>query len=346
MASSEDKANDERKKRALDALERRFAVAKAELNQVDRFKTNPSEKDLRNPSTPPQLSSTQKGKSVLSSGSALQQKISHSFDGENHPIYSELSEAVHERLLQGATMDPNRRDAVEKVLVDIMRKGDETGGFVSGVKKIKKENWVLLDNFISKDDNSLANARSKSLMSHSKRSRSHMSMKQHRQCGSFIFSKEFHNFERFKPMHAMWKGYICELVKDAGKKQLTERLLTADLHGAFLSVVESKTVSYVGISGIMIRETTETFGIISQNNKFKGTCFFFIPGVYILTHFGPLCIQTQNLIILALSVVPKAGSVFMLQADSWMVTLCGDMLSANERSKKSTAQLRLQPLLR
>ncbi|KAJ1686669.1 hypothetical protein LUZ63_018059 [Rhynchospora breviuscula] len=302
------------KKRALDALERRFAVAKAKLDQVDQFKSNPSEKDLRNPSTPPQLPSTQKGKSVLSSGSALQEKVSHSFDGENHPIYSELSEAVHESLLQGATMDPNRRDAVEKVLVDILRNGDESGGFMSGVKKIKKENWVLLDNFISKDDNSLANARAKSLRSHSKRSRNHMSMKQHRQCGSFNFLEEFHNFERFKPMHAMWKEYICELVKDAGKKQLTERLLTADLHGAFLSVVESKTVSYVGISGIMIRETTETFGIISQNNKFK--------------------------------VVPKAGSVFMLQADSWMVTLCGDMLSDNERSKKSTAQLRLQPLLR
>ncbi|KAJ3703139.1 hypothetical protein LUZ61_006844 [Rhynchospora tenuis] len=301
------------KKRALDALERRFAVAKAELNQVDQFNSNPSQKDLPNSSTP-QLPSTQKGKSVLSSGSTLQQKASHSFDGENHPIYSELSEAVHESLLQGATMDPNRRDAVEKVLVDIMRKGDESGGFVSGVKKIKKENWVLLDNFLSKDDNSLANARAKSLRSHSKRSRIHMSMKQHRQFGSFNISKEFHNFERFKPMHAMWKEYICELVKDAGKKQLTERLLTADLHGAFLSVVESKTVSYVGISGIMVRETTETFGIISQNNKFK--------------------------------VVPKAGSIFMLQADSWMVTLCGDMLSDNERSKKSKAQLRLQPLLR
>ncbi|KAJ3703138.1 hypothetical protein LUZ61_006843 [Rhynchospora tenuis] len=163
--------------------------------------------------------------------------------------------------------DPNRREAVEKVLVDIMLKGDESGGFVSG--EIKKENWVLLDNFLSKDDNSLANARAKSLRSHSKSSRNHMSMKQHRQC---------------------------------------------DLHGAFLSVVESKTVSYVGISGIMVRETIEIFGIISQNNKFK--------------------------------VEPKAGSVFMLQADSWMVTLCGDMLSATGRSKKSKAQLRLQPLLR
>ncbi|KAF3338578.1 Ribonuclease P protein subunit p29 [Carex littledalei] len=293
------------RKRALDALEERFKAAKAKQDQVDQSNSNAyPQKDLANPSSPAQLASSQKGKPALASGFKSQQKVSHSFDGENHPIYSEMSEFVHENLLQGITMeeDTNRRDAVEKILIDIMRKGDESGSALNGAKKLKKENWVLLDNYLSKDDNSLANARAKSLKSHSKRSKNHMSMKQHR------------HFERFKPMHAMWKEYICELVKDTGKKQLNERLLTADLHGAFLSVVESKILSFGGISGIMVRETTETFGIVTQNNKFK--------------------------------VVPKAGSVFMLQADKWTVTLCGDMLSVKERLKESASQLRLQPLLR
>lgn len=88
--------------------------------------------------------------------------------------------------------DTNRRDAVEKILIDIMRKGDESGSALNGAKKLKKENWVLLDNYLSKDDNSLANARAKSLKSRSKRSKNHMSMKQHRQCGSFEFPREFH----------------------------------------------------------------------------------------------------------------------------------------------------------
>ncbi|XP_078166393.1 ribonuclease P family protein [Carex rostrata] len=305
------------RKRALDALEERFKAAKVKQDQVDQSNSSACpQKDLANLSSPAQLASSQKGKQVLASGFKSQQKVSHSFDGENHPIYSEMSEAVHENLLQGVIMeeDTNRRDAVEKILIDIMRKGDESSSTLNGAKKLKKENWVLLDNYLSKDDNSLANARAKSLKSHSKRSKNHMSMKQHRQCGSFEFPREFHNFERFKPMHAMWKEYICELVKDNGKKQLNERLLTADLHGAFLSVVESKILSHRGISGIMVRETIETFGIVAQNNKFK--------------------------------VVPKAGSVFMLQADKWTVTLCGDMLSAKERSKESASQLCLQPLLR
>jgi ribonuclease P protein subunit POP4 len=81
---------------------------------------------------------------------------------------------------------------VEKILIDIMRKGDDSGSSVTGAKKLKKENWVLLDNFLPKDNNSLANARAKSIKSHSKRSKSHMSMKQHRWCGSFNFPKEFH----------------------------------------------------------------------------------------------------------------------------------------------------------
>lgn len=86
---------------------------------------------------------------------------------------------------------------MEKILIDIMRKGDEGGSCVNGAKKLKKENWVLLDNFLRKDDNSLAKARAKSLKSHSKRSKNHMSMKQHRQCGSFNFPKEFHKLASY-----------------------------------------------------------------------------------------------------------------------------------------------------
>lgn len=37
-----------------------------------------------------------------------------------------------------------------------------------------------------------------------------------------------------------------------------------------MSVVECKVTSFTGVSGIMIRETTETFGIITQDDKFRG----------------------------------------------------------------------------
>ena len=51
------------------------------------------------------------------------------------------------------------------------------------------------------------------------------------------------------------------------------RLLTIFLFVYFLAVVQCKLVAYTGVSGIMIRETAETFGIITQDNKFRGNPF-------------------------------------------------------------------------
>ncbi|KAG8376520.1 hypothetical protein BUALT_Bualt09G0071900 [Buddleja alternifolia] len=61
-------------------------------------------------------------------------------------------------------------------------------------------------------------------------------------------------------------------------------------------VVQCKTAAYVGIHGIMVRETKETFGIITHDNKFR--------------------------------VVPKRFSVFVLQADCWKITLHGDKFAS------------------
>jgi ribonuclease P protein subunit POP4 len=72
-------------------------------------------------------------------------------------------------------------------------------------------------------------------------------------------------------MHEMWKEYITELTKSTPKKQLSETLLSADLHGALVIVAECKSASsYQGVCGIMIRDTAETFGIISDDNRFRG----------------------------------------------------------------------------
>ncbi|KAJ3669047.1 hypothetical protein LUZ60_010997 [Juncus effusus] len=308
----------EQKKRAFDALERRFAAAKVQSEQ----QLKPQKKTRTGDASPkPRTDVPSSSNSVALTGKAgisvgvvsAQKKGSTSVDGENHPIYTEISESIHENLLQGANMETSRKDSIERMMSDMIQKGEESSKFAKGSKTLKRENWVLLDNFIPKDDK-LENAREKALKSHSKRSKIHMSTKQHKKCGSFNFPKEFHNFERFKPMNEMWKEYINEVVKEKGKKQLSERFLVADLHGAFLLVVECKIESYKGKSGIMIRETTETFGIISQDNRFY--------------------------------VVPKAGSVFILQMDFWKITLFGDKLSAKERSKESKVQQKLQALLR
>ncbi|CAD6333542.1 unnamed protein product [Miscanthus lutarioriparius] len=92
------------------------------------------------------------------------------------------------------------------------------------------------------------------------------------------------------------------------KKKLSENLLSAYLHGALLIVAECKSASYEGVNGIMIRDTAETFGIISEDNRFR--------------------------------VVPKAGSVFILKADCWKITLIGNKLSPREKLKEDQRQHR------
>ncbi|KAK3038403.1 hypothetical protein RJ639_030569 [Escallonia herrerae] len=260
----------DQKKRTFDALERRFALAEAELHQqiqqkkkIDRV----SEKinhlaahPQRRPVAPP-------------SSNAYPMK-----DAEpNDPTYLPLSHPVHENLASTNV------------------KGDSAQKYMQGSRSKKIDNWILLDNLVQGRGTS-GGARLRALKVQSKRSKKHMSMKQHKRCGSLNLPQEFHNFEMFKPMHEMWKGYIMQLLKTVGKNQLAQCLLSADLHGAVILVAQCKIDALAGVNGIMVRETTETFGLITQDNKFR--------------------------------VVPKKVSVFIFQIDCWKVTLLGDKLTS------------------
>lgn len=303
----------DQKKRALDALERRFAVDKAKVLQQEerkskRSKGNPRDEQhvlvtdgqggddcasLASPAVvvPSASSSSRKGQ-VVFSGYAPRRETSGAEDA--HPAYSEILEVLDENLVGAATKASSSGDSVNKIVFDLLQHGDKGHKYTKGSVAMKIDNWVLLDNFVSKDS-SLMDARAKALQSHSKRSKKHMTMRQHRKCGSLDLPKEFHNFSRFKPMHEMWKEYISKILKENREKQLSQTLLVADLHGAFLIVVECKTIAFKGISGIMIRETAKTFGLITQDDRFR--------------------------------VVPKQGSVFVFQAGCWKITLHGDNLS-------------------
>ena len=82
-------------------------------------------------------------------------------------------------------------DSVNKIVFDLLQHGDKGHKYTKGSVAMKIDNWVLLDNFVSKDS-SLMDARAKALQSHSKRSKKHMTMRQHRKCGSLDLPKEFH----------------------------------------------------------------------------------------------------------------------------------------------------------
>ncbi|KAE8773860.1 Ribonuclease P protein subunit p29 [Hordeum vulgare] len=248
--------------------------------------------------------------------SGHQQKPSASSE-EINPIYSEISFALHENLSQDDYSDLDSTDVVHSVVYDIIQKGGEAGKIAKGSKKLKLDRGILLDNYVQRGP-ILVDAQSRSLLIHSKRSKRHMSLKQHKKCGSFDLHDTFRRFDLYKPMHEMWKEYMRELTKSTPKKQLSENLLSADLHGALIIVAQCKAASYQGVSGIMIRDTAETFGIISEDNRFRD-----LTGLL------------SKKLTLKPAVVPKAGSVFVLQADCWKVTLIGDKLSPKEKLKES-----------
>lgn len=268
------------KKRALEALERRFAVAKVEAqHQRIRNKRRCDELDqgLKSAAGP--------SKSSLEAAPAVKKDL----EAENL-IYSCISQPVHDNLLSATEIPNKEKSTVDKILHELLRKGDSAQKYVQGSRGVKVDNWILLDNFVQ--GHSTSATQLGALRGNSKRSRNHMSLKQLKKHGLLNLPEEYHKYESFMPMHGMWKDYVMQLLKNAGKNQVAQCLLGADLHGAILRVVECKVDSLIGLVGIMIRETAETFGIITQDNKFR--------------------------------VVPKRNAVFMLQADCWKITLHGN----------------------
>ncbi|CAN0926819.1 Ribonuclease MRP protein subunit POP4 [Linum grandiflorum] len=295
-------AADDGRKHAMDALERRFAVAKAEvLQQQKRSEKRPRVENHKREGKASESSSSGAA-SVSTSVDAPTRKgnfFSSSYftaqDMEGSGLtYSEISQPVHENLLTtNSEVQTKRGSTVDKILHDIFQHGDISQKYMQGSRTKKLESWILLDNYVPVRGKSKT-SRTDALQLQAKRSKKHMSMKQHKKCGSLELPKHLRKFDVFTPMHEMWKEYISQLLKNTGKDQLAQCLLGADLHGAIIIVVDCKISSFTGVSGIMIRETAATFGIITRDDKFRA--------------------------------VPKKASVFIFQADCWKITLHGDKL--------------------
>lgn len=237
-----------------------------------------------------------------SAASRVFTRHSRSQDSEaNDPIYNLLCQPIHENLLGFNSQSHEERvggDTIKGILHDIFRSGDDASNYMRGTTDTNlQDKFVHLENHVIQG-NASAKARLRALRSRGKRSQKHMSMRQHRQCGSFDFPRKYQRYDMFLPMHEMWKEYIGELLRNCRKRSIEQCLLVADFHGAILAVVESKNKTFIGVQGIMVRETTNTFGILTSENKFR--------------------------------VVPKKGSVFIFQFDFWRVTLYGDKLPSRK----------------
>ncbi|KAL9582698.1 MAG: hypothetical protein Q9212_003143 [Teloschistes hypoglaucus] len=105
-----------------------------------------------------------------------------------------------------------------------------------------------------------------------------LSAKEKRVTGIYDVSKDLQKYHIYVPLYRMWIRYIWEILgMMKGKANWVTpqgagvKLASADFHGAKLMVVRSKSVSLVGLRGIVVRDTKFTFQIITQQNEVKGT---------------------------------------------------------------------------
>ena len=110
----------------------------------------------------------------------------------------------------------------------------------------------------------------------------------------YKISKDDQKYEKFLPLHQLWKNYIQKLYENRdGKVEIRaeERILKVDLHGAEVHIQNCKCTSFIGLQGIIVKETKNMIEIISRNDIMKAIpkrepVFELVVHGYKLTIFG------------------------------------------------------------
>ncbi|KAI9834246.1 MAG: hypothetical protein M1819_003084 [Sarea resinae] len=82
--------------------------------------------------------------------------------------------------------------------------------------------------------------------------------------------KEAQRYDIYEPLHRMWVGYMQEVLgQGTVNAQSAVKLVSADFHGADIEVVRARSVTRVGLRGIVVKDTKFTFEIITRGNQLK-----------------------------------------------------------------------------
>ncbi|CAM6086866.1 unnamed protein product [Calypogeia fissa] len=186
--------------------------------------------------------------------------------------------------------------AVRALLTNVLESNTKFAGDVDGTIETRMQDTVLLLDSRATHGAAAERARERARLSRGKRSTKCLSLRQHRKLGSYELPQAYEKHNVYEPLHEMWRNYAEGLMASCGTNEamIQSRLLTADLHGAVLAVVDCKNPAFIGVQGIMIRETSKTFGLITSKDKF--------------------------------AVIPKAGSTFRVKVKNVIVTLFGNGL--------------------
>ncbi|KAG8832414.1 hypothetical protein FRC17_001395 [Serendipita sp. 399] len=114
-----------------------------------------------------------------------------------------------------------------------------------------------------------------------------MSQRKAMEVGIWKFDKNLAKWDLFWPIHLMWERYMAEVMGLLSRPQhlpsrddianaqmpnvgaIQAKLLKADFHGCIVKVKECKNASRTGGEGIVVHETSNTFKVVTRNNKLK-----------------------------------------------------------------------------
>jgi ribonuclease P protein subunit POP4 len=103
-------------------------------------------------------------------------------------------------------------------------------------------------------------------------------------------------YDFFIPLNLLWISYIEKQLDRVNGEQFCTLLLKADLHGSIITITKSKCPSNVGLTGIVVRDTENTFQVVTRNDKLKilpkkDSWFFLRVGDKLVTIYGNHFVQ-------------------------------------------------------
>lgn len=105
-----------------------------------------------------------------------------------------------------------------------------------------------------------------------------LNAKQKRALGVYEIPQEERKYEIYVPLRRMWEAYIREVlgVSQGGRRWVNKdmagpMLASADFHGAEMEVVRCRSVSRVGLKGIVVKDLKFVFEIVTEANQIKST---------------------------------------------------------------------------
>jgi RNase P/RNase MRP subunit p29 len=178
------------------------------------------------------------------------------------PLHEDFFSGSAAQLLQLTGITANGTD-----IIDIISEAFSDHTQIHELKR-KFDNNVQ-DKALLLDNPTSIQKRPKNLTSGEQRfTRKLFSRKQQKALGVYDLREDKLTFNGLIPLHNRWKEYINAVITPAeDRKELLRRVYTADLHGCLIRVSESKEDRYRKINGIVARDSTTSFHIVTRDDR-------------------------------------------------------------------------------